>query len=163
MKMGIAKKCSAAVMFTYLCAGPVAADKQLCNEAWMGERLQEALVYCTRAAAQGDTEAQKILGLMYNYGEGVARDYEKAAIYYSQAARKGELISQYNLATLYINGTGVAQSDVTAFVWFTVAASTGWPLAVEARGRIGGRMTAWQISEGEARAQKCLSSGFTRC
>lgn len=150
-------------LFLALGTGTVAADAALCKQTWMSENLHEAFNYCSRAAAQGDTEAQQTLGLMYHFGEGVVQDYSVAALFYSLAAKKGDLISQVNLGVLYQTGRGVQQSDVAAFMWYTVASATGWSVALDHRGRIGGRMTDWQISEGEARAKRCISSRFTRC
>jgi len=43
-----------------------------------------------KAAEQGDTGAQTMLGLLYDTGHGVKQDYAQAEIWYRKAAEQGD-------------------------------------------------------------------------
>jgi uncharacterized protein len=51
----------------------------------------------TKAANQGDAEAQYRLGLRYFNGKGVRRNYTKAAVWFRKAAKQGHIHAQYQL------------------------------------------------------------------
>jgi TPR repeat protein len=76
-------------------------------------------------AEDGDPVAQVDLGLMYNNGQGVTRDYEQAVKWYRLAAEQGNADGQAALGTMYDNGHGVAQDDKEAVKWYRLAAQQG--------------------------------------
>ena len=76
-------------------------------------------------AEQGDATAQVNLGLMYEYGLGVAQDYYEAVKWYRLAAEQGEAIAQYNLGYMYEYGRGVPQDDYEAVKWYRLSAEQG--------------------------------------
>jgi len=78
-------------------------------------------------AGSGDREAQFRLGLAYDTGIGVKRDYGQAADWYRKAANSGNPGAQNNLAGLYSRGLGVPQSDVEAFRWYMRAPQSAIP------------------------------------
>jgi uncharacterized protein len=78
-----------------------------------------------RAAEQGLAGAESNMGIMYEDGLGVAKDYREAAQWYSAAAGHGDSRGQYNLATLYFSGRGVPLDYVSAYVWYSLAAAAG--------------------------------------
>jgi len=80
-------------------------------------------------AEGGDPAAQFRLGLAYDMGIGVKRDYNQAADWYRKAADSGNPGAQNNLAGLYARGLGVPQSDVEALRWYLRAAAEGYPAA----------------------------------
>ena len=63
------------------------------------------------------------LGVLYDSGEGVARNPQRAAQYYTAAARLNDNDARYNLAHLYHYGDGVPRSDIIAHYWLTKAAA----------------------------------------
>ena len=63
------------------------------------------------------------LGVLYDSGEGVARNPQRAAQYYTAAARLNDNDARYNLARLYHYGDGVPRSDIIAHYWLTKAAA----------------------------------------
>jgi hypothetical protein len=71
-----------------------------------------------KAAAQGDADAQTIVGLMYVNGHGASRDYTQALIWYRKAADQGNGRAQLGLGLMYANGHGVPQDYVRAHMWF---------------------------------------------
>ncbi len=63
-----------------------------------------ALYWYRKAAANGDVEKQKKLGLIYYYGEGVSQDYAEAVKWYRKAAEQGHAEAQYHLGDMYEKG-----------------------------------------------------------
>jgi TPR repeat protein len=76
-------------------------------------------------ARQGDAEAQYNLGVMYERGEGVAKDEAEAVRWYTQAAAQGNADAQYNLGVMYGQGRGVAKDEAEAVRWYRKAAAQG--------------------------------------
>ncbi|MCK5365009.1 MAG: SEL1-like repeat protein [Gammaproteobacteria bacterium] len=76
-------------------------------------------------AENGDPKAQSILGMMYNYGEGVAVDYRQSARWYRLAAEQNYGVAQYNLGMAYLDGKGVSADTDKAIEWLTKAADSG--------------------------------------
>jgi clan AA aspartic protease (TIGR02281 family) len=80
------------------------------------------------AAHHGDASAQFSLGVMYERGQGVLRDFAAAATWYRKAAEQGHVGAQYNLGVLYWNGWDgqrVVENYVAAANWFRKAAEQG--------------------------------------
>lgn len=61
--------------------------------------LTKALTWVKKAAQQGDTEAQKTLGLMYAKGEGVKQNLTQAKRWLRKAAKQGDVQAQDHLRT----------------------------------------------------------------
>jgi TPR repeat protein len=80
-------------------------------------------------AEQGEAAAQYDLGVMLEYGRGVAQDDVAAATWYRKAALQGVDVAQYRLAVMHENGWGVPQSDAEAVTWYRSAAEQGHALA----------------------------------
>ncbi|MDR1275864.1 MAG: sel1 repeat family protein [Candidatus Accumulibacter sp.] len=78
-----------------------------------------------RAAMRGDAAAQYILGVLYQNGEGVRKDYAKAAKWFKKAAEQGDARAQNNLGLLYAEGRGVPKDDAKAAEWLRKAAEGG--------------------------------------
>jgi S1-C subfamily serine protease len=76
-----------------------------------------------KSAEQGNADADYYLGLMYQNGNGVKKDYIKAHNWYLKSAQKGRAYAQHNLAYLYANGLGVSKDSAVAAKWFTRAAN----------------------------------------
>lgn len=76
-------------------------------------------------ANAGDAGAQYELGKMYNFGDGVRRDYAQALMWYRKAAEQGHPGSEFMLGGLYHFGQGVPKDDATAFAWTMKAAEQG--------------------------------------
>ena len=85
----------------------------------------EALRIWEPLAEQGDATAQYNLGVMYNYGRGVAQDFKTSANWFHLAAEQGAAKAQYNLGVMYYDGNGVRQDYKTARKWFQLAAEQG--------------------------------------
>ena len=78
-----------------------------------------------RDAAQGKAYAQYNLGMMYDQGRGVRKDYAEAVKWYLLAAQQGNAHAQYNLGVMYSQGQGVRQNKTVAKQWFGKACDNG--------------------------------------
>jgi TPR repeat protein len=82
------------------------------------------LVYWwTKAAEQGEVNAQLWLGAFYEQGKySIERDYSKAFKYLSMAAKQGQPDAQVTLGQMYENGEGFPQDYGMAAYWYRKAA-----------------------------------------
>ena len=76
-------------------------------------------------AQKGHAKAQFSIGMMYELGGGVEKDYAKAAKWYQHAAEQGDIYAQTNLGLLYLYGMGVMKDEYKAATWLTKAALRG--------------------------------------
>ncbi|KPJ95273.1 MAG: hypothetical protein AMJ55_04270 [Gammaproteobacteria bacterium SG8_15] len=84
-----------------------------------------------RLAKQGQAEAQRFLGYMYDKGLGVPRDYNKAISWYRKAAEQKDSAAQYHLGLKYANGHGVPKDQKQAYIWFAISFNNGYELAAD--------------------------------
>jgi TPR repeat protein len=89
-----------------------------------------ALEFWRPLAEQGDANAQRNLGVMYENGQSVPQDYAEALTWYHKAAEQGDAAAQYNLGTMYYNGLGVPQEHILGCMWFDIAAASGSESAI---------------------------------
>jgi TPR repeat protein len=76
-------------------------------------------------AEGGNSDAQKLVGVMYDYGHGVRQDISKALEWYLKAAQQGDPAVQYHVGTKYFQGHGTPQNPAEAVRWWELAASGG--------------------------------------
>jgi hypothetical protein len=76
-------------------------------------------------AAKSDPNAQFLLGMMYDAGNGVAQDQAAAAAWYRKAAKQDHLLAQLFLGVLLYSGQGVRQDYAEAARWFKTPADSG--------------------------------------
>jgi len=85
-------------------------------------------------AKQGDAAAQCRLGLMYEKGQSVPKNYKKAVEWYRKAAEQGYARAQHNLGWMHWEGRGARLSYRKAIEWHRKAAYQGYDAA---QGRLG--------------------------
>lgn len=76
-------------------------------------------------ARNGDAFAQSYLGVMYQYGLGVAADLEKAVEWYGRAAENGDAMAQRIIGDLYADGAMGKPDYAMAAKWYEFAAQNG--------------------------------------
>jgi uncharacterized protein len=74
---------------------------------------------------QGDRIAQLQLGLMYDEGHGIPKQYQQAVRWYSVAASQGDPEASYYLGRIYQDGRGGPKNYARARQWYRVAAQRG--------------------------------------
>jgi TPR repeat protein len=107
------------------CHGAV-ADYNAGEAALHSGNFARALAELGPAAERGDARAQNALGLLYQNGWGVARDYVRAAEFYRQSGEQDYVRAQHNLALLYQAGLGVDRDQALAASWLKRAARRGY-------------------------------------
>ena len=86
---------------------------------------QAAAALYRLAAEQGNASAQFNLGLLYDNGTGLVRDYAQAAAWSPRPPSKDFPAPQFNLGSMYANGQGVPVDLVQSYLWLDLAAK-GW-------------------------------------
>ncbi|MDX8346618.1 caspase family protein [Cognatiyoonia sp. IB215446] len=89
-----------------------------------------ALEQYEAAAAMGDLRALFSLGVLYETGTGVDRDFERAVSFYKQSADGGLPDAQVNLALEFYAGQNIAQDRQMAVELMQQAAAQGHRLAL---------------------------------
>ena len=135
------------VVLSLMLASPVWAGLNEGAAAYKRGNYSTALREFRPLAQQGDAVAQYILGVMYQFGRGVPRDYAQAVKWYRKAAQQGDAGAQHNLGVSYDNGRGVLRDDARALMWFSLAASQGHTNGTKYPGIIAERMTPADLSK----------------
>jgi len=73
-------------------------------------------------ADQGDAMAQNALGVLYDKGKGITKNYAMARVWYEKAATQGYALAQYKLGGLYEAERGGQQDYVRSYMWYGLAA-----------------------------------------
>ena len=102
----------------------------------------KAFEWVSKAAEQGDADAQSYLGTMYLLGNGVLQNKRTAFDWHSKAAEQGIAGSQFVLGTMYSSGEGVKKDNTKALKWFSMAAEQGYADAQSRNQSQGGQSQA---------------------
>lgn len=111
------------------------------NLGYVKDKIK-AVKYWTKAANNGNAEAQYNLGICYSQGDGVAMNKQTAFYWYQKAANNGHSSAQYNLGCCYYDGKGCTQDRSKARQWWQKAANQGDPDAQEALRKVKSRTIA---------------------
>ncbi len=139
-------------------AAPVRADFDHGAAAAIKGDFATALADFRPLAEAGDAKAQNNLGIMYQYGRGVATDLAAARRWYREAAEQGLAEAHFNLGVLYMEGEGETRDLVQAYLWLSLAAEAGDKSAGDRLARLGGEMTADQVAEARWRLRQWRAS-----
>jgi TPR repeat protein len=78
-------------------------------------------------ASSGVSDAQCMLGILYQLGTGVEPDGEKAVFWYSKAGRQGNAVALNNLGTIYLAGMpGILRDREFALSYYRQAHAAGF-------------------------------------
>jgi uncharacterized protein len=135
------------------------ADYQAGMDAYGRGDYASALRELRPLAEQGDSGAQFYLGLLYENGDGVPRDFVKARQWYEKAAAQGEAKAQFYLGMQSAYGEGGPMDLVQAHMWYSLAAGSGNAHAPGYRDDVARQMTAAQIAEAQKRAREWRPKG----
>ena len=86
---------------------------------------KQAAVWYTKSAELGNSYGQNLLGVMYQFGQGVEKNLPQATTWFEASARQGNAEGQKNLGAMYYFGTGVQKDYPTAMKWFLASAEQG--------------------------------------
>lgn len=97
-----------------------------------------------KVAEPSDPNAQYLLGMRYDAGEGGVHNPQEAIIWFRKSAEQGNGRAQYWLASHYLTGDGVPKDNTQAYVWFSVSAANGYFPATNARDLYGRNLSESQ-------------------
>ena len=89
------------------------------------ENIKLSLSWYDKAVNLNNPIAQNNLGMFYELGDIVVKDYEKARVLYIKSAKQGLSIGQNNLGRIYENGYGIKKDYKEALKWYSKAAEQG--------------------------------------
>lgn len=104
---------------------PIASLQTDAGRAYARGDYEEAAMLYRPMAEHGDTEAELVLGSMYDVGLGVPQNQGEAIKWYRMAAQQGNAGAQFKLGSMYDIGLGVPQDYVEAVKWWRLAAEQG--------------------------------------
>ena len=144
-----------ALVLSIVCfAVPAWADFKAGMEAYNRGDFAKALREWRPLAEQGDASAQFYLGLSYENGDGVPRDYAIARQWYEKSAAQGDAKAQLYLGLQSAFGQGGPVDLVQAHMWYNLAAENGHLGAAVYRNDLAKQMTPAQIAEAQKRARE---------
>ncbi|HWA43314.1 MAG TPA: SEL1-like repeat protein [Hypericibacter adhaerens] len=117
---------SLAVALALFGAAPAMADYQAARDAYDAKDYQKAQAEAKPLADKGDARAQVMMGDLYYYGNGVAKDLAEALRWYRKAADQGDAQAQYYVGYAYRYGESVTEDDAEAARWFKLAAGQNY-------------------------------------
>lgn len=121
----IAVGCAILVVSAAVSAGPL-EDGQA---AYLRGDYSAAFRYWRVGADQGSSDAQTLLGTLYDHGKGTPINHVEAAKWFRKAAQQGNARAQYYLAASYAAGNGVPKDFAAAASWARKSADQGNPKA----------------------------------
>lgn len=77
-------------------------------------------------ADKGDPQAQYELGLMYELGMGIGKDFDQAFAWYQKSANQEHAKAQYNLGIFYALAKGVEKDIEQSKHWIRAANKNGY-------------------------------------
>lgn len=95
------------------------------GEAYNKSVYVQAIKLFRPLAAQGNADAQAMLGMMYLKGEGTTRNYPEAVKWLLLSAAQGNASAQNNLGAMHFNGDGVVRNYQEAMRLFRLSAMQG--------------------------------------
>ena len=114
----------------------------------------QAVAGYRKAAEQGLSLAQLMLGLAYANGRGLPRDDRQAFQWFERAAASGSALAQYGMGMLYSNGRGIGQDWIKAYLWLTMAASGGYVGATQQLDYISSQMNEIELAQARQLARE---------
>src|SRR6202789_523381 len=106
-------------------AQPDQADVNAGTERYGAKDYAGALQAFRRAAEAGNTDGELKLGILYEFGLGVAKSDVEAVRWYRKAADAGNAGAQKNLGQMYENGQGVPENWGLAAQLYRKSAAQG--------------------------------------
>lgn len=85
--------------------------------AYIKGDYKNALEILRPIAEAGDAQAQKMMGIMYDYGHGVIADPQQALAWYLKSAEQGEVEVQYQVGAKYFKGETIPQNYTYAGIY----------------------------------------------
>lgn len=105
-------------------------------------------------ADRGEVQGEYYIGLLYEEGQGVPRDYKIALAWYTKAANRGDVDAAFALGRMYSLGLGVEQDRARAYAWYGRAARGGHYLGKQEQEKCASRMAPDQLQAAQRLAME---------
>jgi len=125
MMKALARAASVVVAGFLAGAAPAFADYDSALEALARKDIRAGVTALRAAAHDGDARAQNHLGMLFEDGRIVARDFGRAVFWYRKSAEQGDAQGQLNLGRMYRGGLGLERDERRAAYWYRAAAGQG--------------------------------------
>lgn len=100
------------------------------QQAGLEQKKQEAIQWLIKSVEQGNAEAQFVLAVMYEKGNGVQQSWSEAIKLLRASAEQGCAEAQHELGAIYLRGVGgVMKSEATGAKLVKCAAESGYAQA----------------------------------
>lgn len=97
--------------------------------------FEEFIRLIRKAANEGDAIAQRRLGQMLQYGDGILKNETEAVRWITRAAENGTAEAQFHLSRLYAYGwCGLRENASAEALWLSKASDANYPEALYIRG-----------------------------
>jgi TPR repeat protein len=93
--------------------------------AYHAEDYETAFEAWLPLAEEGDNAAQYNIGILYQFGLGVAQDVQKAVEWYQKSAEAGFADATAHMGDLYAKGFFGVPDDASAIIWYERASKQG--------------------------------------
>ena len=113
--------------------GDSVAQYQFGADCWNKNDKAQGLIYISKAAGQGQPQAQLVLAHEYASGKNYEKDMQKAFSLFRKAADQGVAEAQYYLARLYLRDEATERNARKALDLLAKSASEGFAPAQRAR------------------------------
>ena len=154
---------TALLMLAAVAGVAVAGPLEDAKEAYDRGDFPTALRLFRSLADQGNAVAQQRVGLMYESGQSVQRNYAEAVKWYRRASDQGSQVCSGFSHQCYEVGSGVPQDYVQAYMWCNLSAAQGFQLAKYRRAELEKLMTPGQIAEAQKLAREWNRSRSGNC
>jgi hypothetical protein len=117
----------------------VLAQRNLANLYDQNEQVrdyEQAVTWCRKAAEQGDSLSEYLMGTFYEAGTGVPQDYGTAAAWYRKAEARGCTQAMFALGEMSAYGRGVPRDMYQAIAWHRKAAQKKYGPSLYAGGKL---------------------------
>lgn len=139
-----------ALFILLLMSAPVFANNfQAGLDAIYETDYKKALKNLMPLAEHGHAPAQYNIAVMYEWGNGVAKNDIEALKWYKLSAENSHKDAQNNLGAMYSKGEGTEQDFVEALKWFIISARNGSEGGEKNISIVEKRMSYEQISEAQ--------------
>ena len=85
-----------------MCSSDLNLGNCYCDGEGVEQNYTEAVKWYTKAAEQGNADAQNNLGHCYHNGYGIEQNFIEAIKWFTKAAEQGHTKAQQNLDTCYV-------------------------------------------------------------
>jgi hypothetical protein len=126
-------------------------------DAYMRGDYTHAVPYFERMAKLGHPEAERLMGVVYYFGQGVPQDYARSLYWFEKAANQGCWTAYAATALMYRDGKGTGVDLGKAYMWLNISVA-GLPDSVErddlikGREAVAGLMTGAQVEAAQKRS-----------